>query len=104
MPDGAGYAVLDGHGGLFRYGTAVNLPSVAPSHNWSFDIARDVVLTASGYYVLSGYGDLVTSGPVQKFAGFGYAQYDRWRGIAVIGNHLRVVRNDGVDVKAVNAP
>ncbi len=103
-PDGKGYAVLDGYGGLATFGTATTLPSNSSAHNWTFDIARDVVLTSTGYYVLSGYGDLVAAGPVPKFGAFGYAAFDRWRGIALSGTELRLIRNDGVDVKPAIVP
>lgn len=101
MPDGKGYVVLDGLGSVHRAGTASTLPAAPiPSPTaWAFDIARDVVVTATGYYVLSGYGDVVAIGNVPKYANIGYATFDRWRGIAVSAGTLRVIRNDGVDVK-----
>ncbi|MGB2757175.1 MAG: glucosaminidase domain-containing protein [Acidimicrobiia bacterium] len=106
MPDGLGYVVLDGLGSVHRAGSATALPPLpSPSPTaWAFDIARDVVLTSTGYYVLSGYGDVIAIGAVPKFANIGYATFDRWRGIAVVGTTLRAIRNDGTDVKPAVLP
>jgi GH43 family beta-xylosidase len=58
MPDGLGYAVLDGYGGLHLFGSAKLLP-VDPSISWpDWDIARAIAITPSGrgYAVLDGLG------------------------------------------------
>ena len=60
MPDGLGYAVLDGHGGLHLFGTARLLP-VNPTIHWrGVDIARAIAITPSGrgYAVLDGLGGI----------------------------------------------
>jgi polysaccharide biosynthesis protein PslG len=50
MPDGLGYAILDGYGGLHRFGTARYgvVGSAAPGYWRGWDIARDVDITPSG--------------------------------------------------------
>ncbi len=59
MPDGLGYIVLDGYGGVHRFGSAASGPIsslVSPYFGW--DIARGLAITPSGagFAVLDGYG------------------------------------------------
>ncbi len=61
MPDGRGYVVLDGYGGIHRYGSAVAAlePLRFDSPYWpGYDIARSLAITAdgAGYAVLDGWG------------------------------------------------
>jgi len=69
-PDGLGYLVLDGFGGVHKYGTAAT--GVMARRNagyFGFDIARAIRLTPDGrgYTVLDGYGGLHTAGTAPTF-------------------------------------
>ncbi|MGZ6928343.1 MAG: hypothetical protein ACXVJF_16680, partial [Acidimicrobiia bacterium] len=68
-PDGLGYLVLDGYGGVHKFGTAASGVFARRSTGWfGFDIARDIALTPDGrgYTVLDGYGGLHTSGAAPR--------------------------------------
>ena len=79
MPDGMGYVVLDGFGGLHRFGSAVTSP-LRNVHTpyFGFDIARSVIVTAdsAGVIVLDGYGGVHVAGTATRPAG----QYPYWLG------------------------
>lgn len=63
MPDGNGYVVLDGWGGLHTFGTATSLPK--PDTYWrGWDIARGIAITADGkgVAVVDGWGGVHTAG------------------------------------------
>ena len=69
-PDGLGYLVLDGFGGVHKYGSAAQ--GVLGRRNagyFGFDIARDIKLTPNGrgYAVLDGYGGLHVAGSAPIF-------------------------------------
>ncbi|HEY7438559.1 MAG TPA: hypothetical protein VIC35_04130 [Acidimicrobiia bacterium] len=75
MPDGKGYVVLDGYGGLHKFGSAtsgtVGQAQVAYWRGW--DIARDVAITPSGngISVLDAYGGFHVAGDAPRlFAGY----------------------------------
>lgn len=77
MPDGAGYVVLDGYGGLHKYGSARqgamwNLPS--PGYWPGWDIARSLAITpdGGGLVVLDGFGGIHAVGSVQAPTGGPY--------------------------------
>lgn len=64
MPDGLGYVVLDGYGGLHPFGTARQLP-LDPGVYWPrSDIARAIAITPSGhgYAILDGLGGIHRTG------------------------------------------
>jgi hypothetical protein len=64
MPDGEGYAVLDGFGGVSLFGSAISL-QIDPNIYWpNWDIARAIVITPSGhgYAVLDGDGGIHPTG------------------------------------------
>ena len=71
MPDGQGYSVLDGLGGVHHFGSATALKPF-PTPYWpGKDIARDIAITPTGggFVVLDGYGgthrgDDAPAGPV----------------------------------------
>lgn len=80
MPDGNGYVILDGYGGIHLYGSA----RTSPLRNFKmpyfgFDIARQVVVTpdSAGLYVLDGYGGVHVGGTARKPTG---GRYPYWRG------------------------
>jgi hypothetical protein len=63
MPNGLGYAVLDGWGGVHTYGSAVGIP--VPNTYWpGWDIARGIAITADGkgLVVVDGFGGVHRSG------------------------------------------
>ncbi len=79
MPDGQGYIILDGYGGIHLYGSATTSPLkrlIGPYFN--FDIARRILITphATGFYILDGYGGIHTAGDATKPAG----RYPYWPG------------------------
>ena len=70
MPDGAGYAVLDGYGGVHTFGSARQLP-VDPGIAWpGWDIASSIAITPSGrgYAVLDGNGNVHPAGDAPDWA------------------------------------
>ncbi len=78
-PDGHGYVILDGYGGVHLFGSAATGPlSHLSSPYFGFDIARSLALTAdgAGYYVLDGFGGVHTVGTARKPAG----NYPYWLG------------------------
>jgi len=100
MPDGQGYVILDGFGGIHLYGSAVTSGLkglIAPYFN--FDIARTLVITnnAQGFYVLDGYGGIHTVGNAVKPAG-NYPYWPGWdiaRSMAVTLDGRGLVELDG---------
>ena len=70
-PDGLGYLVLDGFGGVHKYGSAARgALGRRTTAYFGFDIARDIVLTPDGrgYTVLDGYGGLHTGGAAPRYS------------------------------------
>ena len=49
----------------------------------------------NGYAILDGYGGIHTFGSAPTIANALYVPADRFRGIAMIGGHYTLVRNDG---------
>lgn len=69
-PDGLGYLVLDGYGGVHKYGSAAkNVFARRNAGYFGFDIARDIELTPDGrgYTVLDGYGGLHVAGTAPAY-------------------------------------
>ncbi len=64
MPDGHGYAVLDGYGALHLFGSATALGPLGGPYWNGWDIARSVAIssTGHGYAVLDGWGALHSFG------------------------------------------
>lgn len=77
MPDGAGYVVLDGFGGVHRFGSARNLPTGSTGYWRGWDIARSIAIAPDGrgYAVLDGFGGVRSVGSVAGLRGLPY-----WRG------------------------
>ncbi len=76
-PDGAGYLVLDGLGGVHKFGTARSgTIGSGNSGYFGWDIARAITITPNGrgYTVLDGFGGLHSTSAAPAFA-LGY-----WRG------------------------
>ncbi|MSO37613.1 MAG: CAP domain-containing protein [Acidimicrobiia bacterium] len=84
MPDGNGYVVLDGWGGVHRYGSATSLPLGGPYwRDW--DIARSLAITpaGTGYTILDGFGGIHIVGTTPRVFGSPYwAGWDIGRAIA----------------------
>jgi hypothetical protein len=100
MPDGQGYVILDGYGGIHLYGSAATSPLrnlYGPYFN--FDIARQIVITphATGFYILDGFGGIHTAGDAAKPAG-DYPYWPGWdiaRSMAVTLDGRGLVELDG---------
>jgi hypothetical protein len=78
MPDGNGYVVLDGFGGLTRYGSAGRLPTGGPY--WpGWDIANDIDVSPDGtsYVILDGWGGVHAVGALSQV---GNRDGSYWRG------------------------
>ena len=79
-PDGHGYVILDGYGGVHLYGTAATGPlsHLTATPYFGFDIARSLALTAdgAGYFVLDGFGGVHSVGTAHKPTG----KYPYWQG------------------------
>jgi Mannosyl-glycoprotein endo-beta-N-acetylglucosaminidase. len=79
-PDGLGYVVLDGYGGVHLFGSAATGPlkNVGGPYWQGFDIARSIALTADGggYFILDGFGGVHAVGTAQKPVGV----YPYWQG------------------------
>jgi hypothetical protein len=78
-PDGGGYVVLDGYGGLHLFGSAATGPLrnvLGPYFGW--DIARSIVITpdGAGMFMLDGYGGVHALGSARLPAG----RYPYWPG------------------------
>jgi hypothetical protein len=58
MPDGKGYAILDGWGGVHKYGSARLYLAGMSGPYWGWDIGRSIALApgGNGYAVLDGFG------------------------------------------------
>ncbi|HEY3673485.1 MAG TPA: glucosaminidase domain-containing protein [Acidimicrobiia bacterium] len=102
MPDGAGYLVLDNLGGVYKYGSALQGRVGAGSTKYfGVDIARDIVVvfgfgSALGYEVLDAWGGVADSGILGPRSNPAFTLFrDRWRGIAMYGTQLLLLRNDG---------
>lgn len=86
MPDGHGYAVLDGYGAMHYYGSAVTLGRFAGPYWPGWDIARSVAITPSGngFVILDGFGGLHTAGDAPAVGGAPYwPNWDIARSIAI---------------------
>jgi len=78
MPDGNGYAVLDGFGGVHRFGSARSLPT--SNAYWpGWDIAKSIALApgGNGYAVLDGFGGVHPNGNAPG-AGRGLPYWQGW--------------------------
>ena len=102
-PDGLGYVILDGYGGIHLYGSAATGPlsRLTATPYFGFDIARSLALTAdgAGYFVLDGFGGVHAVGTAHKPTGK-YPYWSGWdiaRSIAVTldGNGLAVLDGFG---------
>ncbi len=79
MPDGRGYVVLDGYGGIHLFGSAATSPlQNARTPYFGFDIARSISITAdgAGFFVLDGFGGVHTAGTAVRPSG----TYPYWPG------------------------
>jgi hypothetical protein len=86
MPDGQGYVVLDGWGGLHKFGSArTGAVGTARAPYWpGWDIARDVDITpdGNGLIVLDGFGGLHASGSAPRFKSDYWPNWDIARSFA----------------------
>lgn len=96
MPDGKGYVVLDGWGGVHRFGSAQSLPP-APAYWPGWDIARGITITSDGrgYGVLDGWGGVHTTGDAPKGSPVFFAGWDIARGVAFAPDNAGTYVMDG---------
>ena len=99
-PDGRGYVVLDGLGGLHLFGSAATGP-LKDVHGpyFGFDIARSIALTTdgAGYVVLDGWGGVHAAGTAHLPVG-NYPYWPGWdvaRSIAVTLDGSGIALLDG---------
>jgi|GEM_PF-1728483 hypothetical protein len=84
-PDGLGYLVLDGFGGVHKFGTAAKgALGRRKTGYFGFDIARDIKLTPNGrgYTVLDGFGGLHAAGAAPAFQPAYWSGWDIARSFA----------------------
>ncbi len=74
MPDGNGFAILDGFGAVHRYGSAVNYLAGVNEPWFGWDIARSLALAPNGhgYTVLDGFGGVHRFGSAPAVHGTPY--------------------------------
>jgi hypothetical protein len=96
MPDGRGYVVLDGWGGVHRFGSAKALPG-SPFYWRGWDIARGVAITADGrgYAVLDGWGGVHSVGDAPRGSPVYFRGWDIARGISITPDRRGVYVLDG---------
>ncbi|MCU1463603.1 MAG: N-acetylmuramoyl-L-alanine amidase [Acidimicrobiales bacterium] len=85
MPDGLGYVVLDGWGGLHLFGSArVALAGMTGGYWPGWDIARSLAITPSGHglAVLDGFGGVHRAGDAPGLASNYQLGTDIFRGLA----------------------
>ncbi len=74
MPDGNGYVILDGLGGVHRYGSALFTLANVGGPWFGFDIARSIAVTGDGrgFAVLDGFGGYHRFGNAPAVGGLPY--------------------------------
>ncbi len=74
MPDGNGYVILDGLGGVHRYGSALFTLAGVGGPWFGYDIARSIAVTPDGrgFTVLDGYGGRHAFGTAARLSGGPY--------------------------------
>ncbi len=89
MPGGDGYIVLDGFGGLWRYGSAAVGPmgAIQPWYVHGFDIANALAITAdgAGVIVLDGWGGTHPRGTAPHVVGPYWKGWDIARDVELDG-------------------
>jgi hypothetical protein len=100
MPDGNGYIVLDGWGGLHKFGSAATgvMGTLQGPYWQGFDIARSLSITpdGKGFVVLDGYGGLHPAGDAPPVAGGPYWYgWDIARSIAITSDGSGLYVLDG---------
>ncbi len=86
MPDGNGYVVLDGWGGVYRFGSAINKLANLPNAYWQgWDIAKSIAVTPSGdgFAVLDGWGVVHASGDAPAITPAYWQGWDIARSLAI---------------------
>lgn len=98
MPDGLGYVVLDGHGGLHRYGSAADMGQLELPYWNGWDIARAVVITPSGrgVAVMDAWGGIHGAGDAPRLAGSYWPGWDIARGLAITPTGQGYYQLDGL--------
>jgi hypothetical protein len=99
MPDGLGYVVLDGYGGLHKVGSATKgvMGTLAGPNFGKFDIARSIAITSDGkgIEVLDGYGGVHAGGTAPKLLAGYWRGWDIARAIAITPDNHGIYVLDG---------
>jgi hypothetical protein len=106
MPDGNGFAVLDGFGAVHRFGSANNYLAGVNAPWFGWDIARSLALAPNGkgYSVLDGFGGIHRFGSAPSVHGTPYwpgwniarsAAYTKSGGFYVLDGFGKVWASDG---------
>jgi hypothetical protein len=97
MPDGRGYTVLDGFGGLHHFGSATALRRLAGPYWSGRDIARDFAITPTGggFILLDGWGGTHPRGDAPAGPAVWWPNWDIARGVAVTASNAGVYLLDG---------
>lgn len=98
-PDGKGFVILDGWGGLHRFGSARSGTLASLSGPWwsGFDIARDLAITPTGkgLIVLDGWGGVHVRGDAPRGPATWWPGFDIARSVAVTASNKGVYVLDG---------
>ena len=97
MPDGQGYSVLDGFGGLHHFGSATTLRRFAGPDWPGRDIARDLAITPTGggFIVVDGAGGTHRRGDAPAGPAIWWPNVDIARSIAITASNAGVYVLDG---------
>lgn len=97
MPDGMGYVVLDGYGGVHKYGTAATKLAGLGNPAWpGWDIARSIAISpdGKGYAVLDCFGGVHSIGSAPQLQA-GSWNWDIARSIAITPDGRGIYVLDG---------
>ncbi|HEX7521315.1 MAG TPA: hypothetical protein VF441_04575, partial [Acidimicrobiia bacterium] len=98
MPDGKGYAVLDGWGGVHLFGSAVTKLANLPMAYWpGWDIANSIAISPSGrgFAVLDGWGTVHAGGDAPAITPAYWQGWDIARSLAISPDGKGVYVLDG---------
>jgi hypothetical protein len=96
MPDGNGYLVLDGFGGVYLFGSAKILGALG-SPDFTFDIARSIAVTADGrgFAVLDGYGGIHAFGDAPAVTRITFPGHDIAKSLVLTADNAGTYVLDG---------
>ncbi|MBA2624287.1 MAG: M23 family metallopeptidase, partial [Acidimicrobiia bacterium] len=97
MPDGRGYTVLDGFGGLHHFGSASRLRGLSGPYWPGQDLAKDLAITPSGggFALLDAYGAVHVRGDAPRPPATYWPGWDIARGVAITPSGRGIYVLDG---------